>query len=271
MYFLTLFILYAFSIEGFLDLFSALGDEISPLYLSFLLSAIGIGLGFLFYVLSTLPKSTKKIIILGIPTANLLIVLIIYAVLGVIAVYDFFIIIGKILFCLIMSSTSLFGTYGLIKRQKNTIITTGFGILFFFFFTKIVLDTSFSVLTSLELVLLFFILFITNIEMGLNSLYFRDALTKMMPNPHPDDAMLFRFNQVFNRYLIHVSVILLICYTGSLLILKYSSPFVDVTGGELMSIPFGTVYGMWILIAITVLCAFLLWFLIPKEKTKQEP
>ena len=265
---ILLFILYAIAIERFIDLFSALGSDLSSLQLSFLLSSIGIGLGFLFYRLSQLSQTIKRNLMLGVPGITLLIIVFTYLIFGAFVLYDLIIILAKIVFCLIMSSTPLFGTYGLLKRQKNIILATGFGILFFFFFAKILLHRFATSVEPIELFILFFILFVCYLEFGINSIYFGDVLHKMMPNNNADESMLLRFNHVLNRYLIHIFIVLAICYGVSLVILKYSSPLISVTGGELMSIKFESVYGMWLLVGITVICAFLFWFLIPKEKTK---
>ena len=269
-YLILLLFLYAISIEGFIDLFSPLlGSGYSPLQLSLFLSLIGIGLGFLFYRLSQLNQTIKRYIMLGVPGCILLMIVFTYLIFGVFVLFDLIIYLVKIGFGLIMSSTPCVGTYGLLKRQKNAILAAGSGILFFFFFAKILMGEFTAAVEQIEILILFFILFICYLELGIASIYFDSAIHKMMPNKNSDESMLLRFNHVFSRYLMHIFIVLVICYVVSIVILQYSSPFVSVTGGEIMSISFGSVYGMWLLVGITTFCAFLFWFLIPREKTKK--
>jgi len=267
---ILLFILYAISVEGFIDLFSPLlGNGFSSLQLSLILSFIGIGLGVLFYWLSQLNQNIKKYVMLGVPGFILLIVVFTYLIFGVFALFDLIIYLVKIGFGLTMCSIPLIGTYGLFKQHHNTILAAGSGLLFFFFFTKILLGEFASTVEQIEILILFFILFVCYLEFGISSIYFGSAMQKIMPNENVDESILLRFNHVFSRYLVHIFIVLVICYVLSLVILQYSSPFVSVTGGEIMSINFGSIYGMWLLVGITVICAVLFWFLIPREKTKK--
>ena len=267
---ILLFILYAISVEGFIDLFSPLlGNGYLPLQLSLLLSAIGIGLGMLFYGLSQLNQNIKKYVMLGVPGFILLMVVFTYLIFGVFALFDLIIYLIKIGFGLMMCTISLIGTYGLFKQQHNTILAAGAGLLFFFFFTKILLGEFASTVEQIEILILFFILFVYYLEFGISSIYFSSALHKMMPNNNADESILIRFNHVFSRYLVHIFIVLVICYGLSLVILKYSSPLLSVTGGEIMNINFGSVYGIWLLVGITAICAFLFWFIIPREKQKK--
>jgi len=264
-----LLVLYAISVEGFVDLFAPLlGIGYSPLQLSLLLSLIGIGLGVLFYTLSLLNQTVKRYIMLGVPGCILLMVVFTYLIFGVFALFELIVYLVKIGFGLMMCSLSLVGAYGLLKRQQNTILAAGAGILFFFFFAKILLGEFASTVEQIEILILFFILFVCYLELGTTSIYFASATHKMMPNKNADEIMLLRFNHVFSRYLVHIFIVLLICYVFSLIILQYSSLFVSLTGGEIMSINLESIYGMWLLVGVTVICAFLFWFLIPHEKTK---
>ena len=267
---ILLFILYAISVEGFIDLFSPiLGIGYSPLQLSLLLSSIGIGLGMIFYGLSQLNKAIRRYIMLGVPGFILLMVVFTYFIFGVFVLFDLIVYLIKIGFVLTMCSIPLIGTYGLFKRQQNTIIAAGAGLLFFFFFAKILLGEFASTVQEIEILILFFILFVCYLEFGITFIYFGSAIHKMMPNKNADESMLLRFNHVFTRYIIHIFIVLAICYGLSIIILQYSSPLISVTNGEFMSIGFGSVYGMWLLVGITAICAFLFWFLIPREKTKK--
>ena len=267
---ILLFILYAISVEGLIDLFSPLlGIGYSPLQLSLLLSSIGIGLGMLFYGLSQLNQNIKKYVMLGVPGFILLMIVFTYLIFGVFAFIDLISYLVKIGFGLTMCTISLIGTYGLLKRQHNTTLAAGAGLLFFFFFTKILLGEFASTVEQIEILILFFILFVCYLEFGISSIYFSSAIQKIMPNENVDESILLRFNHVFSRYLVHIFIVLVICYVLSLVILQYSSPFVSITGGEIMSISFGSIYGMWLLVGITVICAVLFWFLIPREKIKK--
>ena len=267
---MLLIVLYAISVEGFIDLFfPLLGIGFTPFQLSLLISTFGVALGGVFFWVSLLNQAVKKYITLGVPGFILLMMIFTYLIFGVFALFDLIVILVKIGFGLMMCTVSLVGMYSLFKNQKNTLIASGAGILFFFFFSNILLGNFSASVEQIEILILFFILFVVYLEFGVSSIYFSSAIGKMMPNNNTDESVLLRFNHVFNRYFIHVAIVLVISYFLSLVILMYSSPYISVPGGEFMSINLESVYGMWLLAGIIAICAFLFWYLIPKEKIKK--
>jgi len=269
-YIILLTILYAISIEGFIELFSPfLNLDFLPIQLSIFLSIIGVFLGLLFYWVSNFNQKLKRNIMLGVPGIILLMVIITYLIFGIFVLYDLIILLIKIIFILIMCTVPLIGAFGIFKKQNKSITGAGATILFFFFFSKILLGEFSAIVQQIEMLILFFIMFICYLELGISSVYFSHATNKMMPNNNSDELILLSFNRVLSRYIVNIFIVLLICYLLSFAILIYSSPFLSVPNGEFMDISLESIYGMWFLVGITVICAFLFWYLIPKEKQKK--
>ena len=157
---ILLYILYAISIEGFIDLFSPVfvGGYV-PLHLSLLLSGIGIGLGMLFCGITQLNKNIRQYIIVGIPGFIFFIIVFTYFIFGVYVFFDLIINLIKIGLGLMLCSIPLIGTYGLFKGQHNIILAAGTGLLFFFFFVRILPIEFVSFVEEIQLLILFFILF----------------------------------------------------------------------------------------------------------------
>lgn len=265
-------IIYTLAVMGFLEIFLILfGINYSSFYISLILSIIGIGLGFLFYGGSLLKSSIKSYIVIGTLGAILLLILLTYLVAGVSALIELFVLLAKIGFFFLLCTIPLIGVYSILKRQRNVILSSGAGILFFFFFVIILSKANsnfvvpFYSANQIEILLLFFLLFICFLELGVTSIYFGSVINKMAPNEDSDETMLLRFNRVFNRYLIQISIILVLCYVLSLFIVWYSK---DISSGEFMGINLSSGSGVFLLVLFTIIGAFVFWYLIPHEKTE---
>jgi hypothetical protein len=261
--------LYAVALQGLMEIFSPLlGFAYDPSYISLIISLVGIGLGLVFYALSLLKPHIKRYIKLGVPAVICFSLVGAYLVAGIPAFVELFIFLIKVGFGLILCAVPLVGAYGLFKKQRNTVLAAGAGILFFFFFTRILLGELVFSVSQIELLLLFFVLFICFLEMGSTSIFFNSIITKMAPQGDGDETMLSRFSNVFNRYLVYTFIVLILCYAVTIVLFNYNDYVISSTPGEIMGIDLGSIYGIWLLVIIMIASAFMFWYLIPREKTK---
>ena len=269
---LILFWIYSVAVMGFVEIFlKPFEINLSSLYLSLILSIVGILLGFLFYGGSLLKSSVKSTIKIGVMGAILLLIVLTYLAAGLYALIELFILLAKIGFFLMMCIVPIVGVYSILKKQRNVLLSSAVGILFFFFFVIILsklggdLPIPFYSENQITMLLLFFLLYICFLELGVTSIYFGSVVNKMAPNEASDETMLLRFNKVFNRYLIQISIILVLCYLLSLFLLSYSDIFYS---GELMGVDLSSNNGIFLLVIFILASAFVFWYLIPREKTE---
>jgi hypothetical protein len=266
--------LYTVAIQGLVGLFyPILGINISIQNLAIILSLIGIGLGLIFYAISLLKTKVKRYIKIGIPSLILILMISTYLIIGIGAFLELLIFLIKIGFVLVICTMPIVGCYGLFKKQKGTFLAAGVGIMFFFFFTKILsgimLGKVIFPIDQIELLILFFILYICFLEIGATSIYYSHLINKMTPNEDTDETVLSRFNRLFNRYILHVSFVLILCYTFTLIIFRYNNYITSLIPKEIINVDLSSVQGMLLLVILTLAGAFIFWFLIPREKTKK--
>jgi len=264
--------IYAVSVMGFLYVFSDLiGLSTPPMELSFLLALFGVGLGFIFYGLSFLKTQIKNYAILGTMGIIFLMILITYISFGISTLSDLLLLLLKIGLFLSICSVPIVGVYGIMKKQKNAIITSATGILFLYFFI-LILSKILAVFTvpfysgeEILKLLLFFIFFIMYLELGINLIYFDSVIRKMSPTKETDEFMFARFNQVVNRYLLQVPTVLMLVYIISLMFFWNSDFF---STHEFFGVSLTSGFGIFLLVILTIAGTFLFWYLIPREKTK---
>ena len=263
----TLLWLYAVALQKLIEIFLPLfGFVYDSFYISLLFSSVGIGLGLLFYAISLLKPSIKRYIKLGIFAGICFSLIGVYLVVGLSAFVDLLIFYIKVGFGLFLCAIPLIGTYGLFKKQRNTVLAAGAGILFFFFFARILLgDFVFSV-TQIDSLLLFFILFICFLELGSTSVFFGSVIEKMTPHKEGNEYMLSRFVAVTNRYFAFIFIILLLCYGVTFVLFTYNDYIISSASGELIGIDLNSIYGIWLLVILIMLGSFMFWYLIPREK-----
>ena len=262
--------LYAVALQELIRIFQPFfGIGIYLSYLSIIVSLIGIGLGLIFYTISLLKSDIRRLIKIGIPIFIVLTMLFTYLGAGTGAFLQLLIFFIKIGFSLVICTVPIICCYGLLKKQKSTFLAASLGIMFFFFFTKILLGQVAFSLDQIELILLFFVLYICFLEIGTTSIYFSHIVDKMTPNESTDEAALLHFNSAFNRYLLHISVISLFCYVLTLIIFQYNNYVMSFIPKEIVDVDFSSVQGMLTLMIFTLAGAFIFWYLIPREKTKK--
>jgi hypothetical protein len=266
--------LYAVAIQGLVGLFyPILGINISIQNLTIILSLIGIGLGLIFYAVSLLKTKVNGYVIIGGSILIPILMISTYLIIGLSAFLALMIFLIKMGLVLVICTMPIVGCYGLFKKQKGTFLAAGVGILFFFFFTKILsvimLGKVMFPLDQIELIILFFISYICFLEMGVTSINFDHMINKMTPNEDTDEIVLSRFNRLFNRYILHVSFVLILCYTFALIIFRYNNYITSLIPKEIINVDISSVQGMLLLVIFTLAGAFIFWFLIPREKTKK--
>ena len=228
-----LFWLHSVAVQGLIELFSpVIGLPYSAYYLSLMLTLLGVGLGVIFYVLSNLNRAYRRLIVTGVIGFILILITISILFAGFFVLYELIIYLAKFALGLSMCTVSIVGSYGIVKRQQNAVIASGGGILFFFFFTRILLGDFVSIVQPIEVMILFFVLFICFLELAVKAIYFNSSIEKITKK-ETDGILLKRFNSVFNRYLIFISFVLIICYIISLIILLHDNPLISITAGEI--------------------------------------
>lgn len=261
--------LYAVAVMGLINIvLTELQISFSAIYLSIILSLVGVVLGLLFYFLSFLKSKVKIYISITTTIIILLIILIAYLLAGIFGLQF----LGLIGFLFIISSVPLVSVYSLLKKQKITFLASGIGIMFFYVFivilgklkegTMVPLYTPYQI----ELLLLFFVLFLCFLELGSISIYFNNSVDKMMPNKEIDYAALSRFNIVINRYIFHIVLLLILCYVCTIL-LFWNTSYIGI--GDFIGINLSSAYGVLVLVTLSVVSAFVFWLLIPREKVEK--
>ena len=266
---ILLTLIYSVAIQGFIEIFSQpLGLEYETSIISLLLAVIGIMLGLIFYALSFLKKVVKNYIILGFPGFIFFTFLIVYFIGGVDLFIEILSLFVKIGLFLMLCTIPIAGCYGLLKKQRNIIIASGVGLMFFFFFTKFLIGEFVISVDQIEILILFFISFIAFLELGLASINYNSVVDKMTPNEDSDENLLLHFNNVLNNYIVLISIVLFSCFGFTLIIFQYNYQFMSIIPQELLDIDLTSAYGMCFLVIITIISAFMFWYLIPREKTK---
>ncbi len=244
--------------------------------LAFILSTIGLMLAILFYFTSKLQKTIK----IGISTAISISISII--VLSTYFLYNFQIFLDTILtlikigLILGLCSIPLFGVYGIIKNQKNVFLTSGLGV-FVFFFIVILFSKfqgakliTFYTENQIPLLLLFFTSIIACLESGTTSIFYKESYQKITSNDIFDENILLRTSKTLNRYIAIISAAFLLIFTLSTLFLMDNIMNLLTPGEKLLGVELNSVYGILILVSLTLIGAFLLWLLIPNEKKTKE-
>jgi len=219
-------------------------------------------------VLSNIKSFYQRIIIYGVPGFVLLLIVVTYLTAGVFVLFEVIFYLVTIAVASLMCMTSLVGTYGIIKHSKKEVLASGGGIMFTFIFTRIIIGDFVSSIQQIEILILFFVSFICFLEFSMISIYFSSSMEKITTK-ETEEIVYNRLNKVFNKNLLFISIVLGICYFASLLILQFNDPLISITSGKFMDINLESIYGIWLLIIMFVLCTLFYWFLIPKEKTKK--
>ena len=225
-------------------------------------------LGLLFYGLSLLKPKIKRYLKIGVPSSIGLIILGSYLFFGAQTFLDVFIFFIKVGFGLILCTIPLVGVYGLFKKHRTTILAAGAGVLFFFFFTRVLVGEFVFAAVQVEILILFFILFICYLEVGGSSVFYNEAFEKMIPRGEGNEQMIARFSSVTNRYFVFVFFALAACYSITFFLYFYRGVIVSSTPGGILGIDPSSLHGLWILVMMIVVGTFLFWSFIPREKVK---
>lgn len=260
--------LYAVSILGFIYIILIqLNYDFSATYLSIILSVIGLLLGFGFYYLSFLNDKNKLYFSLFAFFTIVVLIISSYLLFGL----DGLKYLGIIGFFFVMSAVPLISVYSILKNQKIVFYASAIGLMVFYFIlillAKVKPDTMvpFYYENQIELLLLFFMSFIFFLDIGSNSIYFTSVLSKITPNESVDNQMLSRFNIVVNKYILQISIFLLLCYLGSIVLL-WNTHLINFE--EILGLNLSSAYGVILLATFTLVGSLIFWYMIPREKNK---
>ena len=263
---LLLVITFSISISRFLEIFNI--SNIIPIdifILGILITLMGLGFGVFSYFLSNYPK--RGFVILIIVGSIFLILFLTYAIFGFQLFATLFVNVVIFGFLFLMSTIPMIGIYSIFKKQKKALYASGFGIIFFFIFHRFfewfaerpigMIDT--EIITNI----MFFIMFITYLELGSRAINFNMITYKMTPNENPDESLLQRYNHFINRYIIIMaSVLLTSFFISAILIINSAMIALD----DFIGLDFSSVNGILFLVMISLICAVVFWYVIPREK-----
>lgn len=268
---------YAIAVYGFIKIFSTLLELNYDLnYFSITISLVGVGLGLIFYKIALLSRAIKNYILIGIPAFILILIVSTYIIAGVDALFGLFTFLLKILVIVIMCIIPTAAVYSILNKQKSLLLVTGAGILFFFFLVIILSKAKNDVLLPLysesqvAILILFFVLFLCFLELGTASIFFKSATDKMALNKNYDNRLFLGVNRILNRYITNIAIVLSLCYFLSLLIIWSTNYNVFFNSEGMLGVDFSSVYGVLFLISLTLAGAFILWYLVPREKQKSQ-
>lgn len=263
------------STYGFLELFlKILQLNYQTNTLALALALFGIGIGFLFYFLSKLNSKTKNTIITGFLMFITILIVSYYFIDGIQGLAFIMTTLIKIMLFYLICTVPMVGVMSLLNKQKNVFIFTGVSAIFFYFFIIFLIQfrpeisIPFYSTNELELLLLYFIVLIAFLEIGIMSMNYSDVIKKMTKYQTYDEYLLKKSNSVLNKYMIMIGGVLSLCYLLTYLLL-ISPDNILFNTGELIGIDLRSLYGILILVTFTIVCIFLFWYIIPKEKIKK--
>ncbi len=179
----------------------------------------------------------------------------------------------KVGMILLLSSIPIMGVYAIIKKQRVPFLSSGVGILFFYYFgiiiSKLIQHTSIIPFYSEEelvILILFFIMIICFLEMGSSAVFYGSVFNKMKPHDEVNDHLLTHMNKVLNKYLVIIPLVLTACYFLTLFIMEFNDVITSLNQGELFGINLSSVFGILLILTIIISCLVVLWLISSREK-----
>jgi len=262
-----LILLYTFSISDFMDnisqSFGLAGDGLS---ISYTLSFIGIGLGYVYYYISKLKKTLKKYIRLGVPAGIVLILLISYFLFDIHVYFDLLLILAKIGFLMIFINFPALMVFGLLKNKKGYCHISICGGLFFLLTAKILFVSAFKTIdqTYLLLIITGFIFLLQMIFVYFKLVSAKNNVFNNKKSKVEDDIS-YKFNLCINRYFLYMLLIILSCVLFTF-IAYFCLIQTSVLPNEVLNIRFSSFVGISSAVGVTILCILILWLYISQRK-----
>jgi len=262
-----LILLYTFSISDFMDnipqSFGLAGDGLS---ISYTLSFIGIGLGYVYYYISKLKKTLKKYIRLGVPAGIVLILLISYFLFDIHVYFDLLLILAKIGFLMIFINFPALMVFGLLKNKKGYCHISICGGLFFLLTTKILFAFAFKTIdqTYLLLIITGFIFLLQMIFVYFKLVSAKNNVFNNKKSKVEDDIS-YKFNLCINRYFLYMLLIILSCVLFTFIV-YFCLIQTSVLPTEVLNIRFSSFVGISSAVGVTILCILILGLYISQRK-----
>ena len=265
---------YAVAVLGFVKIFSkeeVLNANFDLSLISFIISLTGIVLGLFFHKIVMLNRTVKNYIIVTIPAFVLILIISTYLIAGFTGLVDLFVLLLRVMIIFFMSIIPLAAVYGMLSKQKNLMLVSGLGIVFFLFLmiilSKVKTDNLLPFYTEVQLpvLILLFVMFLAFMELGLASIFFKSSLDKMTSSNTTNEHVL-RLSRVFNRYLVYISLTIGLCYFLSMFVLWFSGYGLLLNSDGFLGVDFSSVYGVLFLTVVILAGALLFWYLLPREK-----
>ena len=245
-----------------------LGFTPDPMYLSVLLSLIGIVLGFTVFGFTYLPHRMRRYLKIGLFTGYPLLLLITYLIFDLKVFFEIVLSMIKLLLVVLLCSIPLMITYGILKKSRVTIVAPSLGMISLFFLTRAISGSFAISVNELWLFILFFLLYLLFLELTTGTIYFSSIVEKITPQKHENEFLLERFTLVFHSYILYLTVSLILCFvfTESIVLLK--DAFLSANNVIVFGVNLRSLSGLYLCVVLTSLGVFLFWLLAPMRKTR---
>lgn len=251
-----------------IGLFGVTSEDPMPLLFSFFICIIGFFIGLLFFFLFRRIPNMKRYLFNGVPGFIFLLIVVAYFIGGFELLVPITLNLLKIGIGTFFCFSSILGTYGILNRRPRIIYAAGGFIFFVFIFSRVGFSAFIPFISQISVFMLFVVLLLCYFELGGVVHHLHSSFVKIHPMDNTDEEIYRRFNHVFTKYLFHILLLFCTCYilTFTLVFalsnnIRMSILFQQSTGMNVTSH-----VGLWFLIGVCILGAFLLYLLIPREK-----
>jgi len=250
----------------------------SSLYLSIIFTIVGVCIGALIYRVSLSKKlpsgyKLKDYMTLSIEIIVVTLLISIYVTFIFMennlekAIIFVFTVFGMPVFFLMIPVISIFS---ILKKEGKIFIFSGINLLLFYVFLIVVEGVIYPTVrfgtTNFHEMILFFILFLVSVELGLKILNF-DSMIKRITNnkTYSNSILLNGFNRVFNKYILVLSLFILLSYFSTLFFIQadFLSSF-----GENLGFKIGSIQSVILFTIVAIAITLFFWFYGNEEKKK---
>jgi hypothetical protein len=245
------------------------------LYIStFLFSLLGAGLAWLFIGLKRLSPKIQRYINTGLFIIFPLMLSFTYIVFGLHATVMLCFMLLQVFFILFITGLPLIFTYGILKKMKIALVASSFGLICIFFLTLLVPKSEHRLFITPDEPWLFIVLFIGYLaffELATTTLFFSLTLETIDAQKKGIEPALVRFSKVLNSYITHFVMAMTVCavFTGGIVL--FTGLFVSAYPPNVMGIDLGSLSGILLSVAVTVISVLLFWFFSPMKQSQKQP
>ena len=250
--------------------------NLTPLYLSVILTILGVSIGAIVYKISLskrLPSGykSKDYMIMAFEIIIVTLLISIYLTYALVennlekAVYFVFTVIGMPILFIMVPVISI---YSILKKELKIFILSGINFLSFYIFIIIaegLIDGSrkFSPVNYHE-TLLFFIIFMILIELGLRIISFESIIERITQDrQYINKKLIAGFNRVFNKYILVLFTFILLSYFITQFFVQIESFSIIL---ENFGLQMGSIQSIILFTGLAILITLFFWFYGPKEK-----